>query len=409
MTKGLRPWRGVVLVALAFPAVAADGVAARRPIERTIAYLESPERARWQKPDEVVHALGVKSGERIADLGAGSGYFALRLARAAGESGKVVALDVDGELLAHLSDRARRAGLGNVETRRVPRDSSELAPESVDLVFLCDVYHHLRRRVEYLRALAPALRADGRIVVIDFRKSEDVPEGPPLEDKVDRDTAVEEFRRAGLRLVEERSFLPHQYFLVFRPATSYAVAELVADVSEAVHATRTPDERRARITPLLARFLGGTNLPERYLDPHPGLPITTYLVHEAADGSFSIAALVIRPGARTPLHDHQAWVVWGTYRGRDRETRYERRGGPGAFPELVRLWERNVAAGAISFIPPPPADVHEVANVGEGNSVSIHIHGTDIAKQVRNVYDPDRQRVLSFVQSYERVAKGGVR
>jgi predicted metal-dependent enzyme (double-stranded beta helix superfamily) len=94
--------------------------------------------------------------------------------------------------------------------------------------------------------------------------------------------------------------------------------------------------------------------------------------------------------------------VWGTYSGRERETRYRRTEiAREAFPRLTPQWSRVFAAGDVSFIDPPPGDVHDVENVGDSVSVSLHVHATDIARQARNSYDVKRKIVKSFVQSYE--------
>lgn len=177
------------------------------------------------------------------------------------------------------------------------------------------------------------------------------------------------------------------------------VASLAADVAAAVRtAERVP---LARIGERLRRFLADGKLPERFATPHPGLDVTTYLLHAAPDGSFSIAALVLRPGKGAPLHDHRTWTVWGTFRGRDRERQFERRGEDGAFPELLPIADHEVPAGDVSIVGPPPRDVHVVENAGTSPSVSIHVHGADLSRISRNRYDVERRTVLPFVQSYE--------
>jgi len=112
--------------------------------------------------------------------------------------------------------------------------------------------------------------------------------------------------------------------------------------------------------------------------------------------------LVFQPHARTTIHDHQSWVVWGTYSGKERETRFRRKDLPGeSFPDLFPVWSREFSAGEVSFIDPPPGDIHDVENVDDRVSISLHIHATDISKQERNSYDIKTKTVRSFVQSYE--------
>ncbi len=182
-----------------------------------IALLDDPARDAYQKPHDVVMALGLKDGERIVDLGSGSGYFTLRFARHVGVSGRVYAVDVNPDMVVHLNRRVRDATLDNVRTVLAAPDDPLLADASVDRVFICETWHHLENHPQYLAKLAKALRPGGQIVVIDFKASE-TPVGPPMPMRVARETVVTEFERGGFRLVKEYDLLPHQYFLVFSAA-----------------------------------------------------------------------------------------------------------------------------------------------------------------------------------------------
>jgi ubiquinone/menaquinone biosynthesis C-methylase UbiE len=179
-----------------------------------IAALEDPERDAWQKPREVIAALELRSGERVADIGAGSGYFALRFAHHVGTDGRVFAIDVSQDMLAHLEQQAKTAGLTNVEPKRVPPDDPQLADGSVDRVFVCDVWHHVGDQESYLDKLKRALRPSGQLVMIDFQKRE-LPVGPPVPMKIAREDLIAQLERHGFRLAREHTFLPYQYFLVF--------------------------------------------------------------------------------------------------------------------------------------------------------------------------------------------------
>jgi predicted metal-dependent enzyme (double-stranded beta helix superfamily) len=316
--------------------------------------------------------------------------------------GAVRALDVDPELVRHVEDRAKREGARNVTARLVARDDPAFEPGSVDLVFLCDVYHHIDDRVAYFRRLAPALKPDGRVVVVDFEKRRDVTEGPPFDEKLARETVEAELGAAGFRVHRAHDLLPIQYFVEFRRAAGGALGELVRGVSAAVRGGGGDAAVMARVAPALERFLAAGELDPRAAVPHPGLDVTTVLLHAAADGGFSIAALVIRPGAATPIHDHGTWTVWGTLRGDERETRFRRTPGQGSgFPDLVPDEARSVAVGRVSLIPGPPGDIHRLDNVGATPSVSIHVHGADLSRRSRNAYDPKKRAVIPFVQSYE--------
>ncbi len=179
-----------------------------------IAALEDPARDAWQKPHEVIDALGIKDGERIADIGAGSGYFALRFARHVGASGRVYAGDVSQDMLSHLQAQAKAAGQSNVQAVLAPPGDPLLPAGSIDRVFFCDVWHHIDDQAGYLEKLKQALRPGGQVVMIDFHKR-DLPVGPPLSMKIARDDLVAQMASHGFRLEKEHTFLPYQYFLVF--------------------------------------------------------------------------------------------------------------------------------------------------------------------------------------------------
>ena len=171
-------------------------------------HLENPSRDAWQKPHEVITSLDIKSGEVIADLGSGSGYFTRRLAM---HAGKVYAVDIDSRLL----EIVKKDAPANVEAILAAADDPKLPPESADTVFICEVWHHIDNRPAYLAKLAKALKPGGRIVVIDFIKGKKTP-GPPEGMKLSEDQVRQEFAGAGFDQVQKFDFLPHQYFLVFK-------------------------------------------------------------------------------------------------------------------------------------------------------------------------------------------------
>jgi arsenite methyltransferase len=181
---------------------------------------ESPQRARWQKPDEVIKALALKPGENVADIGAGTGYFTRRFARAVAPGGIAMGLDVEPGMVAYMKRDAEKLGLGNYRARVVKPDDPQLAPDSVDLIFFCDTLHHISGRVSYLKRLHPALRQGGRIALIDFKPSS--PIGPPKAMRIPPGEAIKEFREAGYRPVREFNFLPYQYFIEFAPIRAAA-------------------------------------------------------------------------------------------------------------------------------------------------------------------------------------------
>lgn len=186
-------------------------------VERWARHFDNPARDEWQKPEEVVRFLKIEEGAVVADLGAGTGYFSVHLARATGPDGIVFAVDIEPELIEHLQERAEKEGLPNLRAVLADRDSPELSERSTDLVFVCDTWHHIDDRLNYLGKLSRVLREGGRVAVVDFREGE-LPVGPPPGHKLTRDDVVAEFDKAGWRLVDEGTMLPYQYLLVFRPA-----------------------------------------------------------------------------------------------------------------------------------------------------------------------------------------------
>jgi cyclopropane fatty-acyl-phospholipid synthase-like methyltransferase len=175
---------------------------------------DDPARDAWQKPDEVISALGLSKGMKIADIGAGTGYFSVRLARTP-EAPIVHAADIEPAMIAYMKARAEREGLPNVHPILAATDSANL-PEPVDLVLVVDTYHHIGDRVAYFRRLLDSMRPNARLVIIDFRK--DSPEGPPAEFRFEPDQITQELAEAGFVLAERHEFLPRQHFLVFRRA-----------------------------------------------------------------------------------------------------------------------------------------------------------------------------------------------
>lgn len=186
-------------------------------VERWARVFDDPARDEWQRPAAVVAALGLRPGDAVADLGAGTGYFVAHLADAVGSHGTVYAVEVEPTLLAHLRDRAARAGLRQVVPVLASPDAPRLPPASVDVLLLVDTYHHVDARVAYFRAAARALRADGRVVIVDWRKRP-LPIGPPPDHKLAPEQVEDEMRRAGYRLVAAPDPLPYQWVRVFVPA-----------------------------------------------------------------------------------------------------------------------------------------------------------------------------------------------
>jgi predicted methyltransferase len=182
--------------------------------EKWARIFDDPARDGWQRPDEVIGALRPAPDAKVADVGAGTGYFAVRLARAV-PAGRVYAVDSAPDMVRYLGERAKREGLANLVSVKAVESGPNL-PEAVDLALFVDVYHHLASRTEYFAALRAALRPGARVAIVDFRL--DAPRGPPRAARIPPETVKQEVARAGYRLAAEHDFLPDQYFLVFAPA-----------------------------------------------------------------------------------------------------------------------------------------------------------------------------------------------
>jgi SAM-dependent methyltransferase len=174
---------------------------------------DDPARDSWQKPTQVLDALNLKPAYLVADLGAGTGYFSVRIAKRIPE-GKLFAVDIEPDMLRYLKERADRERLDVLVPVLASAETPNL-PEPVDLILVVDTYHHIGSRVAYFDRLRTSLRANGQLAIVDF--TADAPEGPPLQDRISPEKVTEELMTAGYSLVATHRFLPRQYFLVFQP------------------------------------------------------------------------------------------------------------------------------------------------------------------------------------------------
>jgi cyclopropane fatty-acyl-phospholipid synthase-like methyltransferase len=179
--------------------------------DRWAQHFEDPARDAWQKPDEVLAALELAPDALVADIGAGTGYFPVRVAKRV-PRGRVYGVDLSPSMVAYLAQRAQREGLANLTAIQATEDDARL-PEAVDLVMLVDTYHHLDDRPAYFRRLAGQVRPGGRLVVIDFKLSSSM--GPPASAKVPPEAVAAELAEAGWVLKASPELLPEQYLLVF--------------------------------------------------------------------------------------------------------------------------------------------------------------------------------------------------
>lgn len=181
--------------------------------EELIARFEAAERDSWQKPAEVVDLLGDLSGKTVADLGAGSGYFAVRLAKTAD---RVIAMDVSSEFLSYIQRRADTMALHNLETRHTKTDDPMLRENEVDVLLTVNTYHHIKDRTAFFKKVLAGMKPGGQLYVIDFLPG-DMPHGPPPKIKVAPDAARKEIEAAGFNDVRiDTTLLTYQYVITAR-------------------------------------------------------------------------------------------------------------------------------------------------------------------------------------------------
>ena len=168
----------------------------------------------WQKPDEVVKSLNLEPGDVIADIGAGRGYFTRLFAVAVHPGGKAMGLEISSSDVEAMKREAERLGLDTYTAVLVESDDPGFDPGSVDVVFLCNAYHHLGNRVEYFKKVSGGLKKDGRVVIVDFyNKQMDV--GPPPGHTLAKEVVLAEMKEAGYQVLGEKDFLEYQYYLEF--------------------------------------------------------------------------------------------------------------------------------------------------------------------------------------------------
>jgi len=168
------------------------------------------------KPDEILEALELQQGQRVADIGAGGGYFSLRFAEAVGKDGRVFAVDTNPKFLEFIKDSAEEKKLNSIETVFATEDNPTLPDKSIDLIFMRNVCHHLPNRVEYFKKLKGALKSRGRIAIIEYKAG-----GGRFSfhrkfgHYVPKEVLKAEMKEAGYQLEKDLDFLPEQSFVIF--------------------------------------------------------------------------------------------------------------------------------------------------------------------------------------------------
>jgi precorrin-6B methylase 2 len=179
-----------------------------------VAWLERRERAREERPELTIDALEIKTGQTIADLGAGSGYYSFRVAPLVGERGSVLAIDVEPRMLRIISERAKREGIKNITTVLGTPSDPNLEPNSIDLLFMVDVYHELEYPYEVMTKVRAALKPGGRVALIEYRAEDPAVMIKPVHKMTERQI-IKELTAAGFRHQKTVRSLPLQHLVLF--------------------------------------------------------------------------------------------------------------------------------------------------------------------------------------------------
>src|SRR5579863_73497 len=186
-------------------------------------WLNRPEREKEENPEGALDALGIRPGMVVADVGAGTGYMSLRLAKRVGPGGKVYANDLQPEMLRRLRENAIKAGLANIETVQGEESDPKLPQGRMDLVLLVDVYHEFSKPREMIDKIRESLKPDGRLVLLEYRKED--PNVPILpEHKMSVPEVKAELEPQGLILTKVIETLPRQHILILTKAAAAKAA-----------------------------------------------------------------------------------------------------------------------------------------------------------------------------------------
>lgn len=202
------------LVLLVAASVALPAQHARLFPPEDLGLLEGPDRDAYQRPDQIMDALQIGEGSVVADLGAGGGWFTVRLARRVGPNGRVYAEDIQKEMIGAITRRMTREGLANVLTVLGTPVDPRLPPGSLDAALMVDAYPEFEHPVTLLRNLARAMKPGGVIGIVNYKKDGGGP-GPAMEVRVDPEKVIADAQAAGLKLRKEEKFLRYQYMLIF--------------------------------------------------------------------------------------------------------------------------------------------------------------------------------------------------
>lgn len=186
-------------------------------VSKWVARFEKPGREVFDQREKIMEALHLKRGQRVADVGAGTGLFTMLIADAVGPKGKVYAVDIAKDFIALINKRATEANLKNIETILCADRSTELPKDSVELVFTSDTYHHLEYPASVLASIRQALRRGGELIVVDYRREPGKSADWIVKHvRASQEEVAKEIQAAGFERVETPDFLKENYLMRFR-------------------------------------------------------------------------------------------------------------------------------------------------------------------------------------------------
>ena len=178
--------------------------------------LEGPDREAWQQPEQIMDALGIGDGSVVADLGAGGGWFTVRLAKRVGPNGLVYAEDIQPQMIEAIQRRVQREGLRNVETVLGSADHPSLPRERLDAALMVETLYEVEDRQSLLSNVLAALKPGGRLGIVEYKTDGGGP-GPSADQRIAAAEVIRAAEAAGFRLHRQEHSLPYQYLLIFTP------------------------------------------------------------------------------------------------------------------------------------------------------------------------------------------------
>ncbi len=186
-----------------------------KDVKKYVKMFESPSRLKWQKPDEVIKEMNLKNGDVVADIGAGTGYFSRRIAKAVGPNGKVHAYDIEPNMVNHMKEDANKLGLKNYLPEVISADKPKFPENQFNVIFIANTYHHIPDRINYFKNLIKSLKKGGRLIIVDFKKMV-TKFGPPKKHKIAKSQVTKELWKAGYEAKRSPNVMPYHYFIEFQ-------------------------------------------------------------------------------------------------------------------------------------------------------------------------------------------------